>query len=404
MAEDGPSGEDCVSLSNEIYDKLHILNYSKELVKNKGNKPLIPDYFAFSINQNEQFGYFKSLIKWLFECNNVTESDFSSYEDPNTIAMSIQSEMRKMNINIDISGIKLKNGYGMHLCEILLALINRTLKAKKVTLGQPRFPANDAMGDKAEMDMDDEEDEGIDMDDNLICNDDDDEEMGMLDMIGTEKAAIQPRAEEKEWILECQRVRSKLEQNIIADHKEWRNHIEKAKGFSDNLKKSEPSTTINLERLSDRIGQQLERILSKENQINKAMSDIGEEFKVKNEKNKEINETIANLTARVKESSDEYQRYCEKYEKLKVRLDDYENTATNDEPLIKLKKACADLKGEIKNMDVRIGVLNHIVMKMAHNKKKEIIESALNRGGYNKMADAIIIENPDMEEDLDEHN
>ena len=34
----------------------------------------------------------------------------------------------------------------------------------------------------------------------------------------------------------------------------------------------------------------------------------------------------------------------EKYEKLKVRLDDYENTATNDEPLIKLKKACADLK------------------------------------------------------------
>ena len=76
-------------------------------------------------------------IKWLFECNNITESDFSSYEDPNTIAMSIQSEMRKMNINIDISGIKLKNGYGMHLCEILLALINRTLKAKKVTLGQP---------------------------------------------------------------------------------------------------------------------------------------------------------------------------------------------------------------------------------------------------------------------------
>ena len=124
----------------------------------------------------------------------------------------------------------------------------------------------------------------------------------------------------------------------------------------------------------------------------------------KNEKNKEINETIANLTSRVKESSDEYQRYCEKYEKLKVRLDDYENTATNDEPLIKLKKACADLKVEIKNMDVRIGVLNHIVLKMAHNKKKEIIESALNRGGYNKMADAIIIENPDMEEDLDEHN
>jgi chromosome segregation ATPase len=84
--------------------------------------------------------------------------------------------------------------------------------------------------------------------------------------------------------------------------------------------------------------------LSRENQINKAMTDFGEEFKIKNEKNKEINETVTSITSRIKDSSEEYQRLAEKYEKLKVRLDDYENTATNDEPLIKLKKACADLK------------------------------------------------------------
>jgi hypothetical protein len=33
--ENAAAGEDCISFSQEIYDKLNILNYQKELVKNK---------------------------------------------------------------------------------------------------------------------------------------------------------------------------------------------------------------------------------------------------------------------------------------------------------------------------------------------------------------------------------
>jgi len=240
------------------------------------------------------------------------------------------------------------------------------------------------------------------MDDNLIINDDDDDEIGIENYLGQDKQAIQPRAEEKEWILECQRVRSKLEARQTADHKEWRQHIERAKNLSDNLKKHAPSAKKNLERLSDKIGQQLERILSRENQINKAMTDFGEEFKIKNEKNKEINETVTGITSRIKDSSEEYQRLVEKYDKLKSRLDEYENTTTNDEPLIKLKKACADLKVEIKTMDVRIGVLNHIVLKHSHTLKKEKIENTLNRGNIRPGANNIIMEDPNMEDLEDE--
>lgn len=285
---------------------------------------------------------------------------------------------------------------------MLLALVNQSLKAQKIRIKEPTFPATGGNDDKMEMNMDDEEEDGIDMDDNLIINDDDDDEVGIADMLGQDKAAIQPRAEEKEWKLECERVRSRLEEKVLADHKEWRQHIERAKNLSDNLKKHAPSAKKNLERLSDKIGSQLERILSRENQINKAMTDFGEEFKIKNEKNKEINETITNLTSRVKESSEEYQRYCEKYEKLKVRLDDFENNVTNDEPLIKLKKATADLKAEIKTMDVRIGVLNHIVLKHSHSLKKEKIENTLNRGGKPGVNNNIIVEDPNMEDLEDE--
>lgn len=107
MAEPEQSvGEDCISFSSEIYSKLCLLNYGKELVKNKGFRPLIEDYFAVAINQNDQFSYFKALVKWLFQLNNVTGQDISSYDDPNTIGMGIQSQLRTMGINIDVSGIK----------------------------------------------------------------------------------------------------------------------------------------------------------------------------------------------------------------------------------------------------------------------------------------------------------
>lgn len=396
MAEE-QAVEDCIYQSQDIFEKLNILCYQKELVQNKGMKPLFGDYFGLLINQNEQFSYFKALVKWLFIQNNIKDQDISSYDDPNTVGMNIQGELRKMNINLDVSGIKLKNGFGKHVCEVLGAIINHTLKTKKITLKQPIFPASGTTDDNKEMAMDDEEEDGIDMDDNLIINDDDDDEIGIENYLAQDKQVIQPRAEEKEWILECQRVRSKLEERQTADHKEWRQHIERAKLLSEGLKKHCPGSKKNLERLSDKIGNQLERILSRENQINKAMTDIGEEFKDKNNKNKEINEQVTNITSRVKDSSEEYNRLTEKYEKLKARLDEYENTATNDEPLIKLKKACADLKGEIKQMDVRIGVLSHIVLKHSHLLKKEKIENTLNRGA-GRAQNQIIVEDPNMED------
>jgi len=125
-------GEDCIYQSQDIFEKLNILGYQKELVQNKGLRPLIGDYFGIAINQNDQFTYFKAIVKWLFTINNITGQDISSYDDPNTVGMNIQGELRNMNINIDVSGIKLKNGFGKHVCEVLTALINHTLKAKKI--------------------------------------------------------------------------------------------------------------------------------------------------------------------------------------------------------------------------------------------------------------------------------
>ena len=48
-------------------------------------------------------------------------------------------------------------------------------------------------------------------------------------------------------------------------------------------------------------------------------------------------------------------------------------------------------------MDVRIGVLNHIVLKHSHTLKKEKIENTLNRG-QRGVGNNIIVEDPNMED------
>lgn len=43
-------------------------------------------------------------------------------------------------MNIDVIASRLKVGWGEHVCEVLLGLIDATLKNKRVSLSMPQFP------------------------------------------------------------------------------------------------------------------------------------------------------------------------------------------------------------------------------------------------------------------------
>ena len=150
--------------------------------------------------------------------------------------------------------------------------------------------------------------------------------------------------ESKEWKLECAKVKSALDMRNTYDQKEWRQHIERAKTFSTNINEIKPGIQRHLEKLSDLLEKQLDKIMSRENQINKAMTDFGEEFKDKNEKYKFIQDRINQLTTRVKSLNEEYSQLSVKNEQLQTKLEDQGNSATNDEPRIRLKKALTDIQ------------------------------------------------------------
>lgn len=68
----------------DLLDKLKVLNYDAEFVKNMKMKPLNRYYFAIQTNPGEQFYLFTSLAAWLInKCGKVLEQP-QEYDDPNS--------------------------------------------------------------------------------------------------------------------------------------------------------------------------------------------------------------------------------------------------------------------------------------------------------------------------------
>ena len=123
----------------------------------RGFKPISKAYFATaSSKQSEQFIYFISLVSWLLSINNHTVSNWNKYDDPITSSQNVISELQKLGLEVDTSATKLKAGFGEGVCSVLLKLTAVSLQNKF------RFKKPEMQED--EKNLDDEADEGDDMD------------------------------------------------------------------------------------------------------------------------------------------------------------------------------------------------------------------------------------------------
>lgn len=70
-----------------------------------------------------------------------------------------------------------------------------------------------------------------------------------------------------------------------------------------------------------------------------------------------------NLNASVRDLSDKYRNISEKLEAIQSKTSEHGNSFTDSSPIVKIKGALQKLKTETKNMDLRIGILNHSVIQ-----------------------------------------
>ncbi|OUM61606.1 hypothetical protein PIROE2DRAFT_12343 [Piromyces sp. E2] len=121
-------------------------------------------------------------------------------------------------------------------------------------------------------------------------------------------------------------------------------------------------TKSKLERLHKEIEKTLEKILSRETYINT-------QFESQIEENREIQDQLSILkqkymssSANVNDLTNQLSQISEDLDNVKLMIDEFGNGMTDSKPLAEIKQSNVRLKNEIKQMNLRIGVIEHTLL------------------------------------------
>ena len=84
----------------DLLDKLKLLNYEEEFVKDLRMRPLNRHYFVIQTNPGEQFYLFTSLAAWLIRKTGRNFDPPQEFDDPNTVITNILENVRQMGVSI----------------------------------------------------------------------------------------------------------------------------------------------------------------------------------------------------------------------------------------------------------------------------------------------------------------
>lgn len=354
-----------------LIDKLRLLNYEADFCPTVKPpfKPLSRFYFAgpSSIdNPNTQFFYFTSLCSWLMGLCGHSFAPPGQFDDPNATATTIIAELQAMNVAItNIAPNRLKQGSGEGVCLILGALIDEALKRtgfKFQSIDYSGLDKYDELNDVA--DGMDDEDDGAEIEDNVVIDSDDDDEVFVR---GADRdrdnngIPVHSDINADEWNLEVERVAPLLQvrDDLVDD---WRSRVESATVLLKAVEKMYPEVKLMLERMVGEMDKAKDRIQKREQTLAQQFSEQVEDYRVKL---RELNTSrdqanIANQS--VQQLTVELNQVSEILEQTKREIEERETKISDTTPLMQVKEAVVKVRNEIKQMELRIGILQHGVL------------------------------------------
>ncbi|ESO99934.1 hypothetical protein LOTGIDRAFT_113043 [Lottia gigantea] len=350
--------------NEELMDKLNLLDCGKEFIRKNNLKPISRHYFAIATNPGEQFYYFTSIAAWLLRKSGKSFEQPQEYDDPNATISSILDEVRKYNYTIDFPPSKLKQGCGEHCLYVLQRLADEAIKYSNFKWRKPVYPEEEA-----------EEQHVIEDDTELTLNRVDDTpgvssisdikpSSGQLQMESSKPEEIlQSTTDAADWKLEVERVMPQLKVTIRTDNKDWRVHLDQMHQHKDGIETSLTETKSYLDKLHDEISRTLEKIGSREKYLNNQLEHLLHDFRNVQEQLSESKEKYRQASGGVTERSRILAEVTEELEKIKSEMEDRGSSMTDGAPLVKIKQAISSLKKESTQMDIRIGVVEHVLLQ-----------------------------------------
>jgi len=360
-------------IMEDIVEKLKLLNYEEEFVAKLGQRPISRTYFAVPGSAGEQFFVFSNLLSWLLEiCGRRFEAPLED-DDPNAVVSNIMSEIKPLGLNTDFPPSRLKAGCGDEVCYILNQLASKALEMKRFTWNRPEYTEEDAQEESIEDEQFDEqiEDEDIDEDyEDEIMLDIGEVNTASQDTIEVQKQEdlLESSTDALEWKMEVERVMPSLKVHLRSD-KDWRTHLDQMLENRKNMSTSLAASKTQLDQMHQEITRTLEKITSREKYINSQMEGPIAEYRRLKDRLAEIEEKYRSAGSTVTDQSRTLAQITEELEAIKAQMDEKGTTMTDSGPLVKIKQAITKVKNELIQMELRIGVLQHVVITAKVNDK-----------------------------------
>jgi len=372
----------------EVLEQFKLLEYETDFCEGWNMKPFSRHYFAIATNPGEQFYAFTSIVAWLLgRCGTRIERP-QEYDDPNATISEILNESRALGVSVDFPPAKLKTGNGEQVIYLLYSLAEKALAKQGWVWEKPEFteedePEESVMEDETELIIDnfdepaDEAEEEIEEDDSYM-------QLGGIQKQVEELTASKPesvleaKVDANEWKLEVERVLPLLKVHIRTDNKDWRHHYEQMQNYSEGINVTLQETKTQLDKLHAEISKTLEKIASREKYINNQLEHLIQNYRLNQDQLAQVKEQYESSSGGVNELTQQLAQVSDELEQVKQQMEERGNNMTDSGPLVRIKKALAGLTTETKQMEIRIGVLEHSILQMKLREKIGL-EAAVNK-------------------------
>ncbi|WIA17771.1 hypothetical protein OEZ85_009284 [Tetradesmus obliquus] len=383
--------------------KLQLLNFERDFCRRKKphRKGLNPTYFAApqpGQAGNEQFFYFTNLAAWLLQLCGLSVATPKEFDDPNATLQGLMQALRSLGFAPpSYPPTKLAAGYGREVCALLDSLADVTLERRGFAASRPVYQQDRAdidEADAADVDEDDAADIATTAGQQAEESDDEGQETALLwgraadnspsptaAAAAAESTAVKQvlvsTVDPMQWRLEVERVGPRLRTNLAAEQRDWRQHLEAAHASTQALAASWPDAKAVLTKLGSEVAASLEKVEGRERQLNGQYDGLMVQYQDTRQELMAAQEEYNRCTELISERNNELHRLASALQDAKQQLDSRGSNLSDTSPLVRLKAAMANLKAELRQMELRIGVVSHQVVSLSlRDKQAALVDAA----------------------------
>ncbi|CAG9310233.1 unnamed protein product [Blepharisma stoltei] len=368
---------------DDIYEKLKLLDYENNFCKIFKRQPVSRVYFCHPIDSQTQLAYCYDLANWLMSFSKLKQRkgpissplgpvlDFDSFADPREVSKQILSDARSFGAKIpeSVTFQSISLGYGESVCYLINELLNKELIRRDFKFLAPTingqeiykidtnsgeeifeeidadFNENNIMKYNEQVEEDEEppRTESTNISDNVIKE----EEIAM----GIVESSVSP----EEWMAEVQRIEKQLvyaEEDIGLYEEDWQSRIQQFIESLHNVQKFVTEGNLKyLEKMTDGLTEELERINKGEVIIQKFCQKDIDELKLIMQKKKELAGKLNYVRNKVSQQCEEFDKIKEQENTLNKTIEKRVSELNDTNPLEGIKAGLLSLKEQIKSLN-----------------------------------------------------